>query len=188
MFKLHYEVWKPIKGFEGLYEVSNYCKVKSVKRNSLICHYVNEKGYIQIVLWKDGKSKNTHSHRLGAEAFIPNPYNLPCINHKDENPSNNYISINGDGSVNYDETNLEWISYSDNLKYKGALDRMIDTRNKNNSYGSEKKVYQYSLDGVFIKEYKSVIEAAIACGYCEGFISMVCSGKRKCSKYIFKYE
>ena len=119
------ELWKDIKTYEGLYQVSNLGNVKSVDRyiyagdNSnhkyqhIKEHYLKLNGgrkYIQVILCKNGKTKAFLVHRLVAEAFIPNPNNLPCVNHKDENPKNNHVD------------NLEWCTYSYNNTYNGRID------------------------------------------------------------------
>jgi len=100
------EVWKDIKGYEDLYQISNLGRVKSIRNNIIKKPSVLPKGYLQICLNKKGKSKYVSIHRLVAQAFIPNQNNLPCVNHKDCNPQNNNVS------------NLEWISYKDNNNYK----------------------------------------------------------------------
>ena len=113
------EEWRDIKGYEGLYQVSSLGRVKSLPK------VFNPRGYDQIRKEKilnpgmsgkyrnypnvklvdaDKKSKYWKVHRLVAEAFIPNPNNLPIINHKDEDPSNNKVE------------NLEWCTYSENSK------------------------------------------------------------------------
>lgn len=109
------EIWKDIKGYEGLYQISNLGRLKSLPRKYKK-RYINEeiikkpsklpKGYLRIALAKNGTIKYFFIHRLVAQAFIPNPNNLPCVNHKDCNTSNN--------SVN----NLEWCSYKHNNNFK----------------------------------------------------------------------
>ena len=109
------EEWKDIKGYEGKYQVSNLGKVKSLQRWSgtkfydreyILNNYVNKKnGYVYVYLTKNNKSKNIRLHRLVAEEFIPNPNNLPQVNHKDCNKENNNAS------------NLEWCTASYNVKY-----------------------------------------------------------------------
>lgn len=114
------ETWKDIKGYEGLYQVSNTGKVKSLQRfvgrgkiggryypEKLISLLINKKryNYVYVHLHKQGKTKVCLVHRLVAEAFIPNPDNLPEINHKDENPSNNCVD------------NLEWCTSKYNANY-----------------------------------------------------------------------
>jgi hypothetical protein len=108
------EIWKDIKGYEGLYQISNLGNVKSLPRkvNKRKCEEIikvptiSNKGYYRISLCKNGKIKYYAIHRLVAEAFIPNYDNLPCVNHKDCNTKNNIVD------------NLEWITYKDNNNYK----------------------------------------------------------------------
>lgn len=118
------EVWKDVKGYEGLYQVSNMGNVKSmnrfVKANSNHKYqHIKERllklnggrKYTHVILCKNGTTKGYLVHRLVAEAFIPNPDNLPIINHKDENPSNNCVD------------NLEWCTYKYNNEYNGRIDK-----------------------------------------------------------------
>ena len=109
------EIWKDIKGYEGLYQVSNLGRIKSLPRKSKNRIVKQEnikkpstlpKGYLQICLYKNGKVKYSSIHRLVAKTFIPNPNKFPCVNHKDCNPKNNEVS------------NLEWITYKENNNYK----------------------------------------------------------------------
>lgn len=108
-------VWKSIAGFEGLYEVSNFGSVRNgkgeikkqgIKRTTWTC-------YKTVKLWKDGKYHTKYIHRLIAEAFIPNPDNLPFINHKDEDGTNNSIE------------NLEWCTREYNANYGTAQKKRI---------------------------------------------------------------
>ena len=89
------EIWKDIQNYEALYQVSNYGRVKSLsrvdskgnKRNEKILKgRKNRQGYYDVALSKNGKQKFFRVNRLVAQAFIPNPNNYPCVNHKDENP------------------------------------------------------------------------------------------------------
>ena len=111
------EIWKDIEGYEGLYQVSNMGRVKSVERMkwSGKCYYKaperilkprkNGGGYLVVMLSKNGKVKTCRVHRLVATAFIPNPNNLPQINHIDENKGNNHME------------NLEWCDSKYNNNY-----------------------------------------------------------------------
>lgn len=111
------EIWKPIKRYEGLYEVSNYGRVRSLdaflpfgkyvrKRCGRIMRIQNSSnGYKQVHLSKDGESKIYRVHRLVAEAFIDNPNGYPEVNHKDENRANNQAD------------NLEWCTHQYNNSY-----------------------------------------------------------------------
>ena len=105
------EIWKDIKGFEGLYQISNLGRVKSVARYSEQNHFLPEKilsichaiaGYTDVSLYKDGKRYHKKPHRLVAEAFIPNPNNLPEVDHIDTNKDNNCVD------------NLRWVTHSEN--------------------------------------------------------------------------
>ena len=115
------EIWKDIKGYEGLYQVSNLGNVKSLSRVSIQGHILptkilkfgyNLQGYKIVGLHRDGSSKTRTVHRLVAEAFIPNSNNYPCINHIDENKQNNRVD------------NLEWCTYEYNNNYGTSTDRM----------------------------------------------------------------
>lgn len=100
------EIWRPVKNYEGLYEISSYGRVRSVDRVNIISdglvrnlkgrilRPVNDKdGYLLCSLCKNGQNKTVKIHRLVAEAFITNPNNLPVINHKDENKTNNSVFL-----------------------------------------------------------------------------------------------
>ena len=98
------EIWKDVKGYEGLYQVSNFGKVKSFKESAKFGNpYLINSGFHVVTLYlKDRTKRKFQVHRLVAETFIPNPENLPCVNHKDENKLNNCVS------------NLEWCTYQYN--------------------------------------------------------------------------
>lgn len=133
------EEWRDIKDFEGLYQVSNYGRVKRVLRviPSYILHqesitlrtkiikpsYTNKK-YFKVVLTKNNKKYNKTVHRLVAEAFIPNPGNKPDVNHK--------IPVTKENCINYTD-NLEWCTKSENTQHMIKL-----RRNKN---GANNRVY-----------------------------------------------
>ena len=113
------EVWKDIQGYEGLYQVSNMGRVKSLERTvwngrsyykapERILKAGKARGYLRVMLCKDGKGKWYPVHRLVAIAFIPNPDNLPEVNHKDENKQNNCVE------------NLEWCTRQYNVEYSKA--------------------------------------------------------------------
>ena len=103
------EIWKNIEGYEGKYQVSNLGRVKSMIGQEKVLHPKKHRnGHLQIGLHKDKKRKTMYIHRLVAQAFIPNPDNLPCVNHKDENPNNNNVD------------NLEWCTQKYNCNYGAA--------------------------------------------------------------------
>ncbi len=117
------EIWKDVEGYEGYYQVSNLGRLRSLDRiirqkfpsgkmvdrkypgKIFTCNPNQPGGYVSTELQKDGHSKNVLVHRLVAQAFIPNPDNLPQVNHKDENKQNNCVE------------NLEWCSNSYNVNY-----------------------------------------------------------------------
>jgi len=184
------ETWRDIPNYEGLYQVSSLGRVKAVQRT---IHYKNGKTihrkerllslsdsygqYYTVGLIKNGKHKTWNVHRLVAMAFIPNPHNLPCINHKDENKYNNTVD------------NLEWCSYSYNTKYNGSMRVRLNTRNKNQSRGYEKKVYQYDLQGNLIKIWNSVRVISRELNYKASDISSCCLNKQyRKTAYGYKWS
>ena len=99
------EAFRDIKGYENLYQISNKGNVRSLLTNKILIGGTDLQGYKIVTLRKDKKNHTKTVHRLVAQAFLPNPNKLPCVNHKDENKQNNVID------------NLEWCSYSYNLNY-----------------------------------------------------------------------
>ena len=99
------KIWKPIIGYENLYKINNYGEVLSLRSNKILKPNNNGIGYFIIQLCKNGKRKNYLIHRLVAEHFLDNPNNLPEVNHKDEDKSNNFVN------------NLEWCKHKYNMNY-----------------------------------------------------------------------
>lgn len=123
---------------------------------------------------KNGKANTEKVHRLVAKTFIPNPDNLPCVNHKDCNPANNHVD------------NLEWCTYSYNTNYGDANER----RAAHNKPHNPKRVLQYTLDGEFIRDWKSTreVENVLGKGYCHSSIGRCCNGIIKQSGgFIWRY-
>lgn len=164
------EVWKPIRGYEGLYEVSNYGRVKSFKWNSngkILSPAKNNKGYYFVSLSKDGKAKGHTIHRLVAEAFIQNPSNLPQVNHKDEDKRNNHV------------TNLEWCTPGYNITYGTRMERI------------SKPVVQLDKEGNLVAEYKSTKEASRVTGIPQSNICKCCQhkyGRNSAGGFIWIYK
>ena len=113
------EEWKAVPGYEGLYEVSNKGNVRNVRRNKLLRLSKTKYGYIQVYLYKNGIKTGLTVHRLVAEAFLPNPNNLPQVNHKDEDKTNNNVD------------NLEWCDAKYNMNFGTARIRAKETAIKN---------------------------------------------------------
>ena len=179
------EEFRDIEGYEELYQVSNYGKVKSLERTrkggynsnvkvkeKILNFLINKNGYLYVNLYKNAKSKHKFVHRLVAEAFIPNPNNLPQINHKDENKENNCVD------------NLEWCTNQYNMNYGTLRKRVIKTQTI--KFG--KKINQYDLQGNFIKQWNSGREIERNIGIFHQNILACCQGKTKtCGGYIWKY-
>lgn len=165
------EEWRPVVGYEGLYEISNLGRVKSLcaGRNGneiMIRKLVPDKdGYLTVCLKKRRKTSCFKVHRLVAQAFIQNIKNLPQINHKDENRQNNTVQ------------NLEWCD----CKY-------------NNNYGTKpsksfKPINKLAEDGTIIKSYSSVNDAAKDNDLEPSLISPVLTGRRKhAGGYRWEYQ
>ena len=167
------EIWKDIEGYEGLYQVSNMGRVRSLRKNIILREGIS-RGYSVLNLSKNGKPLTKKVHRLVANAFIPNPDNLPQVNHKDENKLNNCAD------------NLEWCTQEYNLNY-GTGNKKRGLSNTNGKLS--KPVCQYSKDGCFIKEWKSIMDVERMTGYDCGHISACCRNIRKTAyKYIWKYK
>ena len=171
------EIYKDIEGYEGLYQVSNLGNVKSLnyhntKKEKKLCKIKNKCGYLYVNLWKQGKQKNYFVHRLVAQAFIENPNNYSCINHKDENKQNNVVS------------NIEWCTYKYNCNYgtrNSRAGKSISKAMTNNPKRSKvmtnntkisKQVCAYK-NGKLVIVFPSTMEAQRQ-GYKSGAVSMCC--------------
>lgn len=164
------EIWKPVVGYEGFYEVSNYGAVRRVGGN-VLKPKVESNGYVRYHLSKNGVAKSILAHRMVAIAFIDNPCGYKTVNHIDEDKTNNKV------------TNLEWCDMAYQNRYGvGAINR---TKFK------EKPVLQYTKDGKFIKRFESVKKAATELGLHESSIHFVCKGQRRYKHtggFAFKYD
>ena len=162
-------MWKEIPNTDGLYLISEEGKVFSARSNRIIKNQRLSNGYWRVELNFSGTSKRYFIHRLVAETFLPNPDNLPEVNHKDENPSNNHVS------------NLEWCTHKYNVNYGTRNIRMIANREslKGEDNPQSIRVYQYSLEGDFIAEYGSCGEAGRETGLKWSSIARAARGERK---------
>lgn len=196
------ELWKPIHGFDELYEISSFGRVKSVEHfivrgnsnharvpSKIIKPWINAKGYLCVALHKDGASYKKKVHRLVAEAFIENPDCKPHIDHIDTNKSNNAVS------------NLRWVTPSENknnpitvelhrktqLK-KEVVEKCMRGRELVNGKTRRIPVNQFDKEGNFMARYESMNEAARVTGIGSNFISPACAGKIKyAGGYLWEY-
>lgn len=141
------EEWRDIKGYENIYQISNFGRVKSLpkeaknqyKNERILKPHASKNDYYRIILTKDKKQKSFYIHRLVAQAFLNNPNNLKCVNHKDENKQNNNVN------------NLEWCTEYYNQVY--------GTKNVRSGIKRRKKILQFDLNGNLVKEWGSIKEA-----------------------------
>lgn len=183
------EIWRDIKGYEGLYQVSNYGRIKSVARLIMRVNgapqRVYEKlkdaevdshtGYIRTTLAKDGISKRIGVHRLVAEAFIPNPDNLPIINHIDWDRTNNVVILDNNGNVI--ESNLEWCTQKHNANHvEWEKTKRV------------KPIRQLDLDGNVIATFISSAEASRQTGISRAVICACLNHYYKSTRCPYKWE
>lgn len=183
------EIWKPIKGFEGLYEISSRGRLKSYKKTpkGQILKLHNKKGdYFKVSLQGKGKHNRSVSvHRLVAEHFLPNPHNLPQVNHIDGNKQNNMAD------------NLEWCTPTQNVRHSlkmhpNQLTGMIMF----NKYGKTKPIVQLSKSGDVIQRFSSGAEASRLTGVCGRNILQVANHtefkkghpRKTAGGYVWRYE
>ena len=165
------EEWRHVVGYEGYYEISNHGRVRSVHRDipsgehRRILHGKPikpnmKKGYCAVVLTAYHRRKHVWIHRLVAQAFIPNPDNLPQVNHKDENRSNNYVE------------NLEWCTSKYNVNYGTGRQRMSATSRL--THTSCKRVAIFDSNGDIMQVFTSGRESARQLGVSKSYVSGVC--------------
>lgn len=156
------EIYKDIKNYEDLYEVSDTGLVRNKVSGKILKPGRNKCGYLYVNLCKDGKYKSIRVHRLVAEAFIPNLDNKPEVDHIDKNRSNNNVD------------NLRWVNHQENI-----------------DYSKSKPVCQYSLDGRLLNTYKSAVEASRQTGINRQCINNCCNnliGYKSAGNFIWKFK
>lgn len=174
------EIFRPIKGFEGLYSVSNFGSVKREstkakkgtgnygKSEHIVKQRKNNKGYLVVDLYKDNIRNQLLVHRIVATAFIPNSNNCLVVNHKDENPTNNNVE------------NLEWCTQKYNMNYGTCANRI--------GLANSKRVTMFSKFHEKIETFKSIIDAERKTGISNGSIGDCLHGRRKTAGgYIWEY-
>lgn len=177
-----FEIWKDIQGYEGNYQVSSKGNVRSLDRyiecrgkyrfqkGKTLKPYINKSGYRQVTLYDKNGYKLHRINRLVAQSFIPNPNNLPQVNHKDEVKTNDCVN------------NLEWCTCLYNLTYNDLHHRRNNMNNK-----KSKQVVQIK-EGKVIATYPSINEAARALKCNSGNIVRCCKREKKTAYgYQWKY-
>lgn len=172
------EIWKDIEGYEGLYQVSTHGRVRSLNyrltgRTVVLNPVETTYGYLKVRLYNNRKGKTFLVHRLVAEAFIPNLFDEPQVNHRDENKKRNHVD------------NLEWCDSKLNCNY-GTRNKRVSEKLTNGKLS--KPVLQLTKTGELVREYTSAREAGRN-GYYQQNVSNCCRGKLKSHKgYIWKYK
>lgn len=170
--------WKDIVGYENEYQINQFGEIRTLKDSPKLKKYdvlkpqkSKRNGYVYQMLYKNGKEKLLRVHRLVAMAFLPNPNNLPQVNHKDGNKQNNSVD------------NLEWCEQSDNMKhaYKNGLQIPSENQRKaiiNTNKLKQKKVCQIK-DSEIINTFSGISEASRQTKISISCISRCCNLKRK---------
>lgn len=170
------EIWSQVKGYEGIYIISNLGRIKTVERvtsqNRQISIYIkkqilNKDGYPQVILCNNGKVVTRRTHRIMGETFLLNKHTKPCINHKNGIKTDNRIE------------NLEWCTVQENTihSYKTGL-QIPHAGKKGKDNILSKTVSQFTLDWIFLKSYGAVREAERETGVSRHDISRVCKSNR----------
>lgn len=187
------EIWKDITGYEGLYQISNTGIIRShdrlivippnpkstygfsyIKKGQIIKQITDKSGYMKVLLYdKNSNRKNAFVHKLVAIEFVDNTNNLPQINHKDENKSNNCVS------------NLEWCTAKYNTNYGTCIKRRSEKQIYNNN--RVKAVAKIGDNGEIIEEYISMRNAARVNKLPQSNIFKSCNNNIKCGGYLWRY-
>lgn len=177
-YKLRTEEWRPISGYDGLYEVSSHGRVKSLKykKEVILKPRAKVQGkeykqvYYHVILYNGCKRKDFYVHTLVANAFLSNPENKPCIDH--------IYGTDGGNAV----WNLRWCTKAENNNF-------LLSRKHNSNAHKPRPVKQYTKDGQYIKTFRCAREASDHTGIARSSITRCCCGKLKLAGgYIWKYS
>lgn len=173
------EIWRDVKGFEDFYKISNYGRIKSLnynhtKKERILKPEVTKKGYLRIKLCKNGEEFKLLIHVLVAKTFLGDKsFDGLQVNHKNEIKDDNRVE------------NLEWCTPSYNVNY-GNRNLKVSKIMTNGVLS--KKVYQYTLKGVFIKEWASLADIERTLNFHHSSISKCCNGKMENAYgFIWRY-
>lgn len=196
------EIWKPVIGYEGLYDVSNLGRIRSVDRvvqqagkishlkGHIMAQSVDKDGYLRCSLSKNGKRKTYPVHRIVLNAFVPNPEGKPHVDHIN--------TIRDDNRVE----NLRWATQTENnnnqrtiqhlkktINNDGYQQKRLNALSKNGSPKAPKKVYQYSKNYEYINSFNSISEAARNFGINhENIVRALDNPKKRSAGYIWLSE
>lgn len=178
-FVMEEEIWKPVVGYEGFYEVSNLGHIRSLNYNKTgkteaIRPSITTNGRAQVILAFNGRKTHKLVHRIVAEAFIPNQENKPCIDHIDTNPLNNLVD------------NLRWCTRSENnlnmiTRKRLSAAGVFKMKNQWSSgcFDKQKRaIAQLSLGGELLRVWESMMDASRGTGIPAGDICGCCKGVR----------
>lgn len=170
--------FRQIKGFEGIYSISENGKVSSIRRSlgkRLMKNRIKPNGYVGIKLCNNGKQFHLSIHRLVALHFVDNPNNYPEVNHKDGNKENNHY------------LNLEWVTSSENQKHAFRL--VLQKVRKGKDHVQSIPINQLDLNGNFVKSWESIKQVKRELGFNTfGIIKCCKNEKRYKTAYGFKWE
>lgn len=165
--------WRAVIDYEGLYEVDWHCNVRSLNYNGtgktkVLTGALTKEGYWRVTLWKDAIKKNFYNHRLGMKAWIPNPENKPCVNHKTHTLTSNNVF-----------TELEWCTHKENTKDAkdfGSFANMLKGENNPNAKFSDatiKRVHELRAIGLLQREIGAEVSMS------QPNVSMILSGNSR---------
>ncbi len=170
-----FEEFKDIENYEGLYQISNFGRVYSLISNKFLKPQSDKDGYLYVGFSKNKKQKFYRIHRLVAQAFIPNPLNLPEVNHINEVKSDNRVE------------NLEFCDTKYNTNYGTRTIRIL--QHPNTCIKQPKSVLQFTRQGEFVKEFPSIHEASRQTKINQNNISECCNEKRKSAgNYLWRFK
>lgn len=170
------EVWRHVDGYEGKYSVSNLGRMRNNITKAVMGCHITKQGYVTVKLRINDKAKRYFVHRLVGMAFIDNPNEYPCINHKDEVKTNNEVS------------NLEWCTYHYNCLYGTRIQRITELIDYSSvAEKNSKPIVQLTKDGQVVKQWPSITECFKTTGYDKSNITKCCRGKAK-TAYGYKWE
>lgn len=186
---LSIETWKDINGYEGLYKVSNYGRVKSLgnkprypnRKDIILKQGKNSNYYWVVILYKDGLTRTKKVHRLVAEAFIDNPLNKLVIDH--------YYPVTKE-LCNNCLYNLRWVTMKENMQHSIELNRFKKPPlylKRGKEHCNSKPVIQYDLSNNFIKQWYCMADIKRECNFNRSYINSNCTGKTK-TAYGYKWK